>query len=110
MTGVAADQAGVTAVESHLGERGGVDLHCPPVIGPSDEHIGNDIFGRTGADSRAGARVTRAHQRQGTGNLFIGGPQLTSQQRVLPLRNQLQMVPRNLNGCAESGSGGIELP
>ena len=75
VAGVAADEAGVTLIEAHARQGGGVELDAPAVIGAAHEHIRHHVFGAAGADGRAGARMAGAHQRQRAGEFLLGGAQ-----------------------------------
>ena len=47
--------------------------------------------------------------RQRAGDLFLGGPQLASQQRELAFCHELEMMPGDLDGGIESRGGRVEL-
>src|SRR5579864_2322140 len=67
VAGIAPDQTGITAVQTHAWQGGRVDLHGPAVLGAPHEHIRYDIFCRALADRRSGPGVTGAYQRQRVG-------------------------------------------
>ncbi len=80
MARVAADQAGIAAIESHARQSRGVDLDGPTVVGASHKDVRYDVLGGTGADGRAGPGMAGSDQCQSACDLIVRGSQLATQQ------------------------------
>ena len=94
-----ADQAGIALVDANARQARGIDLDCPAALGASHEDVGDDVFRGHGVHARAGARLTGAHQHQRVLHFLFCDAQLPPQQRVLLIRDLIQIARCDQQRC-----------